>query len=163
MGTMDVSPVENRIANTAGIYRDFTGYICYRGTEAWVENATFELLERLDDEDLEVNYYELTGKPRFISVSHICWLDGIWKDGTWNNGVWKNGIWQDGVWENGVFEDGEWWDGEWRDGIMVNAEVIKHIQWHMGFKLMRDEKANSTGYVNMSGFDLIGFGRFDEK
>lgn len=107
------------LALVKGDYEDFSGYIIWGDTEAFVEHATFRLIDKP-----RISGIVFGGK---ISLVHRViwddgtWIDGVWGDGTWNGGIWKygtwmNGVWAGGTWMDGVFERGEWWNGEWHGG-----------------------------------------------
>ena len=81
------------VANTAGEYKKFTGTIEWKGSNARVRNATFEL-----------------------SRNGIVWQDGVWEGGIWENGIWWDGTWRDGVWKGGDWQDGKWKGGNWKNG-----------------------------------------------
>lgn len=111
------------IAVDPGKYHDFTGYICYAGTEGLVEHATFELFgEYAQDPQYYVYQFSL---ERMTNDPYIHWKYGIWKDGLWYNGMWEDGIWLDGTWNDGVFEKGLWKKGTWLGGIFVNGEWME--------------------------------------
>lgn len=121
-----------------GIYDSFTGYVNYAGTEGWVENASFELIEAFDYNTLMPGFKfgavapvsslpVPEGRRREVRISdgpYIEWHEGFWLDGVWANGVWHDGQWIDGTWKHGVWRNGDWHGGTWENGIWYGGRFL---------------------------------------
>lgn len=100
------------VANQAGEYKNFAGLIDWKGTQAYVQDANFELLDNGD-----IWWRNGTWRTGI-------WEQGIWYDGVWLNGTWKKGTWLNGTWGGGVWEGGTWKRGAWKNG-KINGEPSK--------------------------------------
>lgn len=123
---------EDAAAIKTGAYIDFTGYVLFCGTEAWVEHATFELIEAFDYDEMERMLVSgeqdsavgpLT-KGRISDGPYVDWKYGTWIDGVWKNGIWHYGTWRNGTWRNGVWMGGDWLDGTWENGLWYGGKLM---------------------------------------
>ena len=147
---------ESGVAMEAGIYSDFTGWLKWGDTDAYVEEAYFSLSEdriSMDAGDgMTVrNVRWLVGRWIGGTFSRGEWLGGEWMDGTWNGGRWSGGVWHNGVWENGLWLDGDWHEGIWMNGFWSRGRCIDVItgRWRATnedpyrFKLRRNKEWKS--------------------
>lgn len=142
---------ENGIAVSAGEYRGFTGYICWGDndqfghTEAYVENADFDLLESWP---VELRDVLIDGAVGLYINKSIRWLSGTWLDGVWRNGIWNNGTWRRGTWNWGVWKNGNWMDGWWRVGVWYdgtwNGGKWECGHWKKGYQAFGDGTLRHT-------------------
>ena len=115
-----------------GTYTGFTGYVLFCGTEAWVEQATFELVEAFDYDKMEGMLASVGtaldagsfAKVRISDGPYVDWKYGTWIGGTWKNGLWHDGTWRNGIWKRGVWMAGDWLDGTWENGMWYGGRFL---------------------------------------
>ena len=158
-----------------GKYNGFTGYVCFADTEAWVEDASFELVPEQHD-GIESHAFSV--------LEHVVWHSGTWVDGVWNDGIWMNGdwlggtlkycdwhsgTWHGGLWKDGIWRSGTWLDGLWKTGLWCDGEWMNGTweygtwhggtwlkgQWINGMKLSVTENADGTKMVGLYNPDAM--------
>lgn len=143
-----------KVALEPGIYKNFTGYICFGDTEGFVRRATFNLFESKSSFNASLVYRKVIFKKgtwiggelhdciwnggTFLdgTVKNICWSGGEWMNGTWIrgswlDGTWHNGTWIDGDWYKGTWMNGDWNNGAWHDGTWQCGNFRKGVIDHM--------------------------------
>lgn len=120
---MDKQNDEGCLACEPGLYEHFTGWISFRGTDAWVEDACFSLNGLVLDPWF-IDFY--SGTVVSGKTVQMCF-----RDGTWRNGVFMHGIFVGGDWKDGFFSSGTWINGRWHGG-----------QWHCGHDEIGDMHLN---------------------
>lgn len=130
------------VACAQGEYHDFTGYICYSGTEALVKDASFDLGPasiirehpdlRNDEDFLQPFVFFRSGTWLDGTMDKGFWMGGSWRKGVWNEGHWCAGEWWGGTWKNGYFDNGIWYDGVWENGSFGQKALWIGGTWKTG-------------------------------
>lgn len=123
MNTIIPTVSASAIACAPGLYRLFTGYVCWRGTEGFVENAAFTIK---DDSACSIIFHEgtwLDGTLECAYVSDIDWMNGIFANGMFH------GVWHDGIFRNGLFSGHMWCHGHYYGNTFVDAHIEDMVSY----------------------------------
>ena len=140
---MSKSSDQCRLATDVGEYRNFTGWILFKGTDAYVENADFDL------HDSELGAWNIDFRSGVFvggKAKHMHFHGGTWRSGTFSRGMFIRGEWL-----NGFFSSGSWIHGTWHGG-----------EWHAGYDQLGDMHLDDPTHWQRDAEERCSLGLFTE-